>query len=61
MIESEAETVRHIFQRYAALGSVRQLKEELDAAGIRSKRRTSSTGRCGPQALFSERMLATKG
>ena len=46
VIDSEAETVRHIFRRYATLGSVRQLKEELDAAGIRSKRRISSTGRC---------------
>src|SRR5229473_1488683 len=45
IIDSEAETVRHIFQRYAALGSVRLLKEELDAAGIRSKRWTSSVGR----------------
>jgi DNA invertase Pin-like site-specific DNA recombinase len=45
VIDSEAETVRHIFRRYAALGSVRLLKEELDAAGIRSKRCTSSTGR----------------
>src|SRR3989442_4030656 len=37
VIDSEAETVRHIFQRYAVLGSVRLLKEELDAAGICSK------------------------
>src|SRR5260370_37136261 len=37
VIDSEAETVRHIFRRYAALGSVRLLTEELDAAGIRSK------------------------
>jgi site-specific DNA recombinase len=46
VIESEADTVRHIFRRYAALGSVRLLKEELDAAGIRSKSWTSSAGRC---------------
>jgi DNA invertase Pin-like site-specific DNA recombinase len=45
VVESEAETVRHIFRRYAALGSVRLLKEELDASGIRSKCRTSGTGR----------------
>jgi site-specific DNA recombinase len=37
VIPAEAETVRHIFRRYAALGSVRLLKAELDAAGIRSK------------------------
>jgi len=44
LIDSEAETVRHIFRRYAALGSVRLLKEELDAAGIRSKCWTSAAG-----------------
>jgi DNA invertase Pin-like site-specific DNA recombinase len=43
-IESEAETVRHIFQRYAALGSVRLLQQELEARGIRSKRWTSAAG-----------------
>src|SRR5260370_23254214 len=45
LIDSEAETVGHIFRRYAALGSVRLLKEELDGAGIRSKSWTSSAGR----------------
>ncbi len=44
VIDSEAETLRHIFRRYAALGSVRLLKEELDAAGIRSKSWTSAAG-----------------
>src|SRR3981189_2490477 len=37
VIPSEAETVQHIFRRYAALGSVRLLQQALDAAGIRSK------------------------
>src|SRR5439155_5360909 len=45
VVNSEADIVRHIFRRYAALGSVRLLKEEIDTAGIRSKCRTSSTGR----------------
>src|ERR1700724_1958546 len=45
LIRLTAETVRHVFQRYAALGSVRLLKEELDAHGIRSKRWTSAAGR----------------
>ena len=45
VIPNEAETVRHIFRRYAALGSVRLLQQELDAAGIRSKRWTSAAGR----------------
>ena len=44
LIDSEAGTVRHIFRRYAALGSVRLLKEERDAAGIRSKCWTSAAG-----------------
>jgi len=43
--EREAETVRHIFRRYAALGSVRLLKRDLDAEGAVSKPRTSPTGR----------------
>jgi len=41
----EAEIVRHIFRRYAALGSVRPLKEELDSAGILSKCRLDRFGR----------------
>ena len=45
VIDSEAETVRHIFRRYTALGSVQLLQQELDAAGIRSKGWTSATGR----------------
>jgi site-specific DNA recombinase len=33
IVESEAETVRHIFRRYAALGSVRLLKAQLETHG----------------------------
>src|SRR5271168_4013490 len=40
VVEAEAETVRHIFRRYAALGSVRLLKEELEAQGVTGKRWT---------------------
>ena len=43
--EPEAETVRHIFRRHVALGSVRCLKQELDAAGILSKVRVAESGR----------------
>ncbi len=43
--ETEAETVRHIFRRHVALGSVRRLKQELDAAGILSKVRVAESGR----------------
>jgi site-specific DNA recombinase len=44
MVESEAETVRFIFRCYAERGSVRLLKDELDARGIHSKLRTSASG-----------------
>src|SRR5712664_4111696 len=43
--DSEAETVRYIFRRYAELGSTRLLKEELDAQGLMSKCWTSASGR----------------
>jgi len=50
--EEEAQTVLHIFKRYTELKSVRVLQTELDAAGIRSKRRTLSDGtRYGGQKL----------
>jgi len=42
--KEEAQTVLHIYGRYAELRSVRALKAELDAAGIRSKHRTFSDG-----------------
>src|ERR1700726_2134978 len=45
VVDSEAETVRHIFRRYAALGWVRLLQQELEARGIRSKSWTSTAGR----------------
>ena len=45
VIDSEAETVRAIFRRYAELGSVRLLKNDLDARGIKSKAWTSASGR----------------
>ena len=43
IVDSEAEIVRFIFRRYAELGSVRSLKDELEALGIRSN--------CGPAPL----------
>ena len=50
--EAEAPVVRHIFERYLALGSVHRLLEELEGEGIRSKRRVSATGRVsGDQSL----------
>jgi len=41
----EAETVRHIYRRYAALGSVLALKEELDRVGVVSKGRVDKYDR----------------
>src|ERR1700674_4807986 len=43
--DSEAETVRHIFRRYAELGLTRLSKEELDVQGLTSKCWTSASGR----------------
>jgi site-specific DNA recombinase len=45
VVDSEAEIVRCIFRRYAELGSIRLLKEELDAQGLTSKRWMSASGR----------------
>ena len=42
--EAEAETVRHIFRRYLALGSVHRLLEELERDGVRSKARVTRKG-----------------
>jgi len=57
VIDSEAELVRFIFRRYAELGSVRLLKEELDACGITSKSRTSASGRAIGGKPFSRGAL----
>ena len=43
--EPEAKTVRHIYARYAELGSVLALKTDLDENGIRSKKRVDRFGR----------------
>ena len=43
--EPEAETVRHICRRYAALGSMFELKDELDRDGIVSKARVDKFNR----------------
>jgi DNA invertase Pin-like site-specific DNA recombinase len=51
--EQEAATVRHIYQRYAILGSVLALKDELDRDGVVSKVRIDKLGRttgAGPLA-----------
>src|SRR6202007_1130399 len=58
IIDSEAEIVRTIFRRYAELGSVRLLKEELEARGIKSKSWTSASGRLISGKAFSRGALS---
>jgi site-specific DNA recombinase len=57
IVDSEAEIVRFIFRRYAELGSVRWLKDELDARGIQSKLRTSASGRISGGKPFARGAL----
>src|ERR1700726_3538727 len=57
MIGSEADAVRLIFRRYAELGSVRLLKAELEARGIKSKSWTSASGRLVGSKPFSRGAL----
>jgi DNA invertase Pin-like site-specific DNA recombinase len=57
VIDSEADTVRLIFRRYAELGSVRLLQAELEARGIRSKSWTSVSGRLVGGKPFSRGAL----
>jgi hypothetical protein len=57
VIDSEAETVRSIFRRYAELGSVRLLKNDLEARGINSKAWTSASGRITGGKPFSRGAL----
>ena len=57
--ETEADTVRLIFRRYAELGSVRLLGEELDRLGIKSKRREGAGGVLSGGNRFSRGALYT--
>ena len=45
IIEEEAEIIRRIFRRYLQLRSVHLLQKELEEQGIRSRARTSKTGK----------------
>lgn len=51
--EVEAATVRHIFERYLAIGSVHRLLEELERDGIRSKPRVTAKGNATGDQPFS--------
>jgi DNA invertase Pin-like site-specific DNA recombinase len=55
--ETEASTVRVIFQRYAELGSVALLKAELERTGIVSKRREGAGGELSGGKRFSRGAL----
>lgn len=55
--ESEAETVRDIFDSYSRLGSVRSLKTDLDRRGIVTKRRKGASGFLGGGKPFSRGAL----
>ena len=55
--EVEAKLVRHIFARYAELGSVTLLQAELDAHGHRSKRREGAGGLIAGGRRFSRGIL----
>jgi hypothetical protein len=57
IVDSEAEIVRSIFRRYAELGSVRLLNDKLEARGIKSKSRTSASGRLWGGKPFSRGAL----
>lgn len=55
--ESEAVTVRHIFNRYLEIGSAHALQRELRCQGIVSKLRTYSAGRTSGGGEFSRGAL----
>ena len=57
--KAEAETVRMIFNRYAELGSVRVLGQELDRLGVVSKRREGAGGVLSGGNRFSRGALYT--
>jgi DNA invertase Pin-like site-specific DNA recombinase len=57
IVDGEAEIVRFVFRRYAELGSVRLLKDELEARSIQSKLRTSASGRISGGKPFARGAL----
>jgi DNA invertase Pin-like site-specific DNA recombinase len=58
VVPEEADTVRTIFNRYLALGSVRALAQELDERGIRTKQRALANGRAIGGGAFGVGALA---
>jgi DNA invertase Pin-like site-specific DNA recombinase len=56
--EDEAEVVRHLFLRHVELGSIRDLAEEIEAKGVRSKVRKMQNGRVVGGTPYSDGALA---
>src|SRR5262249_39666593 len=57
IVEDEAEIVRCIFRRYAELGSVRLLKDELETRSIQSKLRAGASARLSGGKPFTRGAL----
>lgn len=57
VVSEEADTVRHIYERYLSLKSVKALAEDLEAAGTRSKRHVSASGQERGGTTFSHGAL----
>ena len=55
--EPQANQVRHIFRRYLELRSVNLLMADLEAAGVQSKQRTTSSGRTTGGGAFGRGAL----
>lgn len=58
VIPEDAETVRLIFRRYLELGSIRDLAEDLDRKGIRTRRQILATGKTRGGIRFGVGALA---
>lgn len=55
--EAEAETVKHIYKRYLAVGSVAALKTELDRTGHKTKKRSQANSKHKGGSQFSRGAL----
>jgi site-specific DNA recombinase len=56
--EVDAAQVRHMFERYLALGTIVALQEDLSARGVLSKLRTSASGRKTGGTIFTHGALS---
>jgi DNA invertase Pin-like site-specific DNA recombinase len=58
VVPEEAKTVRSIFRRYLEIGSIRDLVEDMDRKGIRTRRQTLATGKVRGGIRFGVGTLA---